>query len=179
MKKIIAILLSVLCLTLVITTSVSAGGGVPSFSAGGIEVVADDNSTALKSSYDSKGDWPEEVGSLVSFPTVSGLASDVPGFPSTSSNDVTLVGSFFEVYGASPKFTVTSDKIVAGVQVGLAHLTNPSAGSYVWEFNATSIVDPTNHTASFSLTSASPVILVVYKAKTTPAPSGVVNTATK
>ena len=173
MKKVISVLLAVLCLALVITTSVSALA-YDSFSEGDIGVIADDTNTDLDKNHTPAGSDDDKA--IQNNPTAANLAGAVPGFPSTSSNDVTLVGNFFEVTSTGqPKFTVESDKIVAGVQVGVAHY---STTRNVWEFVAASSVNTANHTASFTLADGSPVILVVYKAKTTPA-SGVVNTATK
>ena len=174
MKKVISVLLAVLCLALVVTTTVYAA---TSFVEGGVTVVAGAGTTVDASYTGDTGS--SDVNTLVGKATVTVAdleGAGITGFPSSSSYDVTVVGNFFDVTGTPAAFTVESDKIVAGVQVAVAHYQTAAPAG--WEFKAATSVDTTNHTATFSLTSGSPVILVVYKAKTTPA-SGVVNTATK
>lgn len=178
MKKVISVLLAVLCLTLVLTSAVSAKIGWPSFEEGEIHVVAGTGSFVDKN-YHNTGD--DAVDQLIATPTVAGVANVVPGFPSTSTNDVTFSGDFFDVtagtVGDPVSFTIESDKIVAGVTVGAAHY---STVRDLWEYVPATTVDTTNHKATFNLLDGSPVILVISKAKTpAPTPSGVVDTATK
>ena len=179
MKKVISVLLAVLCLTLVLTSAVSAAPGYPSFEEGEIEVVAGPGSYVDKD-YHNTGD--DGVDQILANPTIANVGGVVPGFPSTSTNDVTFSGDFFDVtdgaHGAV-SFTIESDKIVAGVTVGAAHYSTVRA---LWEYVPATTVDTTNHKATFNLVDSSPVILVISKAKApapAPAPSGVVDTATK
>lgn len=181
MRKVLSVLLSVLCLTLIVSATISA---LPSFTDNGYHVVAGD-CTSVETSYVPTGN--PEVDAILADPTVSTLRTLVDGIPSDAEYYINLADDFFEVEPISGctipgqetgavTFTVEHSKIIPGSKVGVVHY---STVRNVFEYVAADTVDTSAHVATITLSDASPVIFVIANPFGGGTPQPVVDTATK
>lgn len=181
MRKVLSVLLSVLCLTLIVSATISA---LPSFTDNGYHVVAGD-CTSVETSYVPTGD--SEIDAILANPTVSTLRTLVDGIPSDAEYYINLSDSFFSVDPVSGctipgqgtgavTFTVEHSRIIRGSKVGVVRYL--SSGN-VFEYVPADSVDTSAHVATITLSDASPVIFVIANPFGGGTPQPVVDTATK
>lgn len=181
MRKLLTILLSVLCMLMVVSASVSAN---PSFNDGEFHIIAG-KCTVCDEAFTSSGD--PTVDDILSNPTSTKLEALNIGVPSAANNTIYLIQKAFDVVNGPCAigdtsdgylyFTVEHAKIIPGAKVGVVYYC-PS--DTTWYYQNANSIDTSAHIASFKLAIDPQVVIVIAVPKGNVNPSsGVVDTATK